>query len=137
MKYSEDQVRERVVQALARCMARNASEITGAALLIQDLGLDSLDFMDLMFALEKVFQVKIRNDDFDRLMKPTQNGTLPPDLSDEEVRVMGRFIPGLEQKAMEQKIPRNMVMSMMTVDTLVYMIAGKLKQQEGGVPCGG
>ena len=130
MELSQEQIRAQVIEALARCVARNAAGIKGSDMLIQDLGLDSLDFLDLMFALERTFKVKIRSEDFDRLLKPTQNETTPPYLSDEDVRAMGRFIPGLEEKAREGRIPRNTVISMMTADTLVNMIAAKLGQQE-------
>ena len=129
MEFSREEIREKVVQALAKCLARNADEIKGENTLIHDLGLDSLDFLDLMFALEKAFKVKIRDADFDRLLKPTQNEALPPHLSKEEVSAMSRFIPDLDRRAREGLIPRNSVISMMTTDTLVNMIAFKLNQQ--------
>lgn len=127
MDFSENLIREKVMQALAKCLARNLEDLKGGDRLIHDLGLDSLDFLDLMFALEKAFQVKIRDEDFDRLLKPTQNEALPPNLTPEEVTAMARFIPGLDQQALEKPIPRNSVLSMMTADTLVNMIAFKLK----------
>lgn len=129
MEFSQDQIREKVIQALAKCLAKNPDAIQGPNTLIQDLGLDSLDFLDLMFALEKSFAVKIRDEDFDRLLKPTQNETLPPNLTADEIIVMSRFIPVLEQKAKDGGIPRNSVISMMTTDTLVSMIAFKLNAQ--------
>jgi acyl carrier protein len=129
MEYDRDEIRAKVIRAPAKCLARNPEEIKGPDTLIHDLGLDSLDFLDLMFALEKAFQVKIRDEDFDRLLKPTQNEALPPHLSAEEVRAMSRFIPDLDQKAREGAVPRNSVLSMMTTETLVNMIAFKLNQQ--------
>lgn len=127
MNCDAPQIREGVIQALARCLARNASEIRDEQLLVSDLGLDSLDFLDLMFTLEKTFAVRIRDEDFNRLLKPTQNDALPPHLSEEEVKAMAQFIPGLEQKAQERPIGRNSVLSLMTADSLVRLVAFKIK----------
>ena len=130
MTYSHDEMRARVIEALARCLVRNADEIRGSDTLVERLGLDSLDFLDLMFTLEKTFQTRIRDADFDRLLKPTQDEALPADLSPAEVQAMSRFIPALEQKAHDGGIPRNSVISLMTVDALVSMITCKLEQSE-------
>jgi acyl carrier protein len=129
MEMGRDEIREKVVQALGKCLARNPEEIKDGDALVQDLGLDSLDFLDLMFALEKVFRVKIRDADFDRLLKPTQNETIPPHLSEEEVKSMSRFIPSLTAKAETGPVPRNSVISMMTTDSLVAMVSFKLNQK--------
>lgn len=129
MDYSQEQIRSHVIQALARSLTRNPEDIKGTDTLINHLGLDSLDFLDLMFALEKMFKVKIRDADFDRLLKPTQNAELSPYLSAEEVQAMSAIIPGLPKKAQEGQIPRNSVISMMTVNSLVNMIALKLEAQ--------
>lgn len=126
MEFSNEQIGQQVIQSLGRCLARSSDGIKLTDTLINDLGLDSLDFLDLMFALEKTFKVKIRDADFDRLLKPTQNETLPADLLPEEVSAMARFIPALEQRAREGAVPRNSVISMMTVESLVKMVAFKL-----------
>jgi acyl carrier protein len=129
MEYSPEQIRAFVIQALAKSLTRNPEEIKAADTLINDLGLDSLDFLDLMFALEKYFKVKIRDAAFDRLLKPTQNEALPPHLTEEEIQAMRSLIPGLEKRAEQGPIPRNSVISLMTVESLVNMVMLKLEAQ--------
>ncbi|MEI6807274.1 MAG: acyl carrier protein [bacterium] len=129
MGLSESQIRDVVIQSLGKCLARNPDEIKGPDTLVQDLGLTSLDFIDLMFALEKSFKVRIRDADFDRLLKPTQDEALPPNLGAEEIENLSRFIPSLNQRVKDGPVPRNSVISMMTTDTLVNMIAFKLAAQ--------
>lgn len=127
MEFNQDQIRAFVIQALARSLTRNPEEIKATDTLINDLGLDSLDFLDLMFALEKHFKVKIRDAAFDRLLKPTQNEALPPHLTEEEIQAMLPIIPDLPRRAQAGVIPRNSVISLMTVDSLVNMVALKLE----------
>lgn len=129
MEFNQEQIRAYVIQALAKSLTRNPEEIGATDTLINDLGLDSLDFLDLMFALEKYFKVKIRDAAFDRLLKPTQNEALPPHLTDEEIQAMLPLIPGLEKRAELGPIPRNSVISFMTVDSLVNMVMLKLEAQ--------
>jgi acyl carrier protein len=129
MEFNQEQIRVHVIQALAKSLTRNPEEIKATDTLINDLGLDSLDFLDLMFALEKYFKVKIRDAAFDRLLKPTQNEALPPHLTEEEIQAMRPLIPGLEKRAEQGVIPRNSVISLMTVDSLVNMVTLKLEAQ--------
>jgi acyl carrier protein len=129
MGFTQEQIREQVWQALARSLTRSPREIRATDTLVNDLGMDSLDFLDLMFALEKAFQVKIRDADFDRLLKPTQSDTLPPHLTDEEVRAMEPMIPGIVERAQQAQVARNSVLALLTADSLVAMIALKLRAQ--------
>ena len=129
MDFNQEEIRTFVIQALAKSLTRNPEGIQTTDTLINDLGLDSLDFLDLMFALEKHFKVKIRDAAFDRLLKPTQNEALPPHLTTEEIQAMRPLIPGLEKRAQEGVIPRNSVISLMTVDSLVNMVTIKLEAQ--------
>ena len=127
MEFSQEQIREHVIEALAKSLTRKPDTIHGGQTLVNDLGLDSLDFLDLMFALEKRFKVKIRDAAFDGLLKPTQQETLPPHLTDEEVLAMSPIIPGLQERSKLGKLPRNSVISLLSVDSLVNMIRIKLE----------
>lgn len=130
MEFTQEQIRVHIIEALAKSLTRAPDTIHGDDTLINDLGLDSLDFLDVMFALEKRFKVKIRDAAFDRLLKPTQHEALPPCLTDEEVKAMSPIIPALAQRAQTGRVPRNSIISMLTVDSLVNMVRLKMEAQE-------
>ena len=48
-------------------LAVKPAEVTPDSRLVDDLGADSLDFVDLVFAIEKRFAVKLRDDELDVL----------------------------------------------------------------------
>lgn len=129
MEFSQEQIRERVIQALAKSLTRSPDDIHGGDSLVNDLGFDSLDFLDLMFALEKTFKVKIRDAGFDRLLKPTQSEALPPHLTDDEIRAMTPIMPNLAQRSQQGPVARNAIIGLMTADSLVNMVALKLNAQ--------
>ena len=56
----KDQVREALIEALGV----DDEEVTDDAILTKDLGAESIDFLDIIFRLEKAFQIKIPKDDF-------------------------------------------------------------------------
>jgi len=72
----EQQVREVVAEALAR----DLSEVKLETLLMGDLGAESLDFLDIVFKLERAFDIQITRGEMERAARGN--------MSDEE------FAPG-------------------------------------------
>jgi acyl carrier protein len=62
-----DEVRAALRDLIADRLARKPAEVTPESRLVDDLGADSLDFVDLVFAIEKRFGVSLRDDELDVL----------------------------------------------------------------------
>ena len=56
---SSDDVFEKVQATLVDALGVDEDEVTGDATLIGDLGAESIDFLDIVFRLEKNFDIKI------------------------------------------------------------------------------
>ena len=54
---------------IADCMVRKSDDIQLNSKLIAELGMDSLDFLDVIFAIEKKFGIKFRNGEFEKLLR--------------------------------------------------------------------
>ena len=54
-----DEIYEKVVETLVDALGVDDDEITPEATLVGDLGAESIDFLDIVFRLEKNFSVKI------------------------------------------------------------------------------
>ena len=54
---------EKIKDCIAKALQINASDIQIDSKLIADLGAESIDFLDIVFRLEKAFQIKIPRDD--------------------------------------------------------------------------
>lgn len=63
MPISEGTTFDRVQQVLMDALGVDAEEVTADATIIGDLGAESLDFLDLVFRLEKEFDIKIPRGD--------------------------------------------------------------------------
>ena len=60
---SNEEVFEKVKEALIDALGVDDDEVTPEATLVGDLGAESIDFLDIVFKLEKAFDITIPRDD--------------------------------------------------------------------------
>ena len=56
---SRDEIFEKVQAALVDALGVDDDEVTPEATMVGDLGAESIDFLDIVFRLEKAFSIKI------------------------------------------------------------------------------
>jgi len=56
---TKDEVFEKIQVALVEALGVDEDEVTPEATLVGDLGAESIDFLDIVFRLEKAFDIKI------------------------------------------------------------------------------
>jgi acyl carrier protein len=59
--YSRSEIESIVKEIIARRLKIAPEELTGETRLVEDLGRDSLDLIDLVFEFEEVFHIEISN----------------------------------------------------------------------------
>jgi acyl carrier protein len=118
-----------IVRAIvAECLARDVSEVLPGSRLIGDLGADSLDFVDLIFTLEKRFGVRLRENDLNPMSRvPGEAGAtvefLPPG-------AVSGLLPWLPELALVQDLSRirpAQVAPLITVESLWRLLEQKMK----------
>ncbi len=110
MAYTEDQVFEKVQDCFVEALGVDDDEVTQDAKVIDDLGAESLDFLDIVFRLERAFKIKIPRGDLERQVQDSMGEdpyeidgvlteralnelrTVMPEVPDDEVQ------PGLKTK---------------------------------------
>ena len=127
MPMTEEQVFEKVKETLVDALGVDDDEVTSDATLTGDLGAESIDFLDIVFRLEKAFDIKI------------PRGELFPDniLNNPEFVQNGKLTPvGLEQ--LKQSMPHadftdfekdpdvNNMAELFKVQTIVNYVKGKV-----------
>lgn len=60
---TKDEIQQKVLEIFVEEFELNRQQLTDEATLYDDLGLDSLDAVDLVVALEKAFALKLQNED--------------------------------------------------------------------------
>ena|SRR5688500_13585699 len=119
------------VRALvADSLAQDQDEVRLDSRLVTDLGADSLDFIDMIFALEKRFDVKIRQGELDFLGKlDVSNPKVMREgfLAREAVEGLMPWLPALKKVPDPSKVTPAQVFSFITVETLCIMVEDKLR----------
>ncbi len=118
-------VKEAVVEALAL----DEDEVTPEATLMDDLGAESIDLLDILFRIEKSTGVKIEASDLGDYI---QGGIPDDEFSDENEVITAKGAQQL-QKVMPQTNPSDVegslkaeeVMTLFTVQNLIDMVKGR------------
>jgi acyl carrier protein len=119
---------EAMRELVADRLALKPGAIAPDSRLVDDLGADSLDFVDLVFAIEKRFGVKLRDDELDVL---SQLDFSSPEVMREGfltgavVERLTPALPALREVADRERITPAAVFGMITVATLCEMVARK------------
>lgn len=59
MPMSHEEINAKVIETLVDALGVDDDEVTSEATLMGDLGAESIDFLDIVFRLEKAFDIKI------------------------------------------------------------------------------
>jgi acyl carrier protein len=120
-----------VRECLAESLALAPEEIQPGSRLIDDLGADSLDFLDILFSLEQRFALKLRSMDLDSLLRVDLGADKLVEkrfIKRDEVDRMAQWLPALAAAPDRDHVTPRMLYSYLTVESLVMLV--QRKQQE-------
>ncbi|UCD30729.1 MAG: acyl carrier protein [Planctomycetota bacterium] len=121
------EILENVRETLVDALAVEPDEVTEDATLTGDLGAESIDFLDIVFRLEKCFNIKIPRGELfpDELLNDPQyvsNGQF----TEVGLQKIKEAMPHADFGAFEQDPDVNKMPDLFTVKTLVNYIEAKL-----------
>ena len=126
---SKEEVFDGVKEALVEALAVEDDEVTPEATLVGDLGAESIDLLDIVFRLEKAFDIKIERGELvpedvvnDTTGKYVQDGKLTAD-GLEEIR---KRIPHADLSSFESNPAVTNLTSILTVQDMCYIVEAKL-----------
>jgi acyl carrier protein len=124
---TRDEVLEKVKTVLVDALGVDEEEVTPEATLVGDLGAESIDFLDIVFRLEKAFGIKIPQSELfpENVLndaKYVQAGKVT-DAGMEELR---RRMPHSDLTHFEQDRRVSEFSNVFTVDAIVKFVQGKL-----------
>jgi len=120
-----------VRDCLAGSLAIPADDIVPTSRLIDDLGADSLDFLDIVFGLEKKFSVKLRSLELDGLLRAdfTENKLVDKEyIARAEIERMAEWLPALKSAPDLDRITPQLLFSYITAESLVILVQRKLRE---------
>lgn len=128
MAMSRDEILRQVQGVLVDALGIDENEAVADASLMGDLGAESIDFLDIVFRLEKVFGIKIPREE----LFPIENMMTNPDfvsngkLTAKGLAEMRIRMPHTDLASFEGDPDINKLGDLFTVNSIVNYIDGKL-----------
>lgn len=129
--------REEILRGVAECIATSLAidldEIEEDSRLIDDLGADSLDLVDMIFMIEERLQVNLRDTDLSVLARldfsspeVLQDGVLTPAVIDS----LKPWLPALSEVPDERRVTPSELFSFITVGSFCIVIHKQMAARE-------
>jgi len=130
MPMTEDKIFEKVKETLVEALGVDEEEVTPEATLTGDLGAESIDFLDIVFRLEKAFDIKIPPGE----LFPDNVLNNPEYVADGKLTEAGlaklkESMPHVDFSQFEQNPDVNNLPELFKVQTIVNYVRNKLNQQ--------
>ena len=132
MAMSQDEVFQGVQEVLVDALGVDNEEVTAQATLMGDLGAESIDFLDIVFRLEKAFEIKIPREELfpaETLMNDpgyVSNGKL----TEKGLAELRDKMPHTDLAAFENDPDINKLGDLFTVGAIVNYVETKLGNSE-------
>ncbi len=129
MAMSRDEIMQQVQEVLVDALGVDDDEVTANAALMGDLGAESIDFLDIVFRLEKAFGIKIPREELfpaENLMNDSEfvhNGKL----TEKGLAELRERMPHTDITAFESDPDINKLADLFTVNAIVNYVEGKLE----------
>ena len=119
-----------VKSCVAASLAIDAADIALDSGLIDDLGADSLDFIDIVFGLERQFSVKLKSAELDSLLRADFATERPSEqryVAREDIDRLFEWLPALRSAPDPDRILPYQLFSYITMESLVLLVQRKLE----------
>ncbi len=127
MAMSRDEVYQKVKDVLVDALGVDDDEITEEATLTGDLGAESIDFLDIVFRLEKTFSIKIpRGELFPESLVSNPEYVEGGKLTPKGLETLKSAMPHADFSKFEADPDVNQMSSLFTVKTIVNYLATKM-----------
>lgn len=128
MAMNRQEILAKVQETLVEALGVDSDEVTEGATLTGDLGAESIDFLDIMFRLEKAFEIKIPRGELfpdDILNNPdyVDSGKMTKAGLDQ----LKKSMPHADFTEFEKNPDVNKMSDLFTVGTIVNYVEAKLK----------
>jgi len=128
MSMSRDEIFEKVKDNLVDALSVDDDEVTDEATLMGDLGAESIDFLDIVFRLEKAFDIKIPREELFPAENLLNNAEYVSDgkLTPAGLAKLKEGMPHVDFSGFESDPDINKISDLFTVRAIVNYIESKV-----------
>ena len=131
MPVNED-IYAKVVDAFCEALALDEDEVTLNSLVIDELGAESLDFLDIAFRLERSFGIKIPRGEIQKAAEQEAGGSFEEagKLTESGASALRKALPEVDLSKVVVGLPVRDIPRLFTVETFYNMVIDLLSRKE-------
>lgn len=123
-----EEVLAKVSEILVEALGADEEDVTAEARLVSDLGAESIDFLDIVFRLEKAFGIKIEQAElFPEGVLSNTDYVLEGKVTDAGMTELRQRLPHADLDRFDQDRMVEHFWDIFTVDTIVNFVIAKLE----------
>jgi acyl carrier protein len=128
MTMSRDEIFQKVQEVLIDALGVDDDEVTADATLMGDLGAESIDFLDIVFRLEKAFGMKVPREELFPVEGLLNSSDLVSNgkLTDKGLEELRTRVPHTDLSAFEKDPDINKLADLFTVNAIVNYVDTRL-----------
>src|SRR3989339_1737065 len=132
MAMSRDEIFQEVQEVLVDALGVDEDEVTPEATLMGDLGAESIDFLDIVFRLEKALSLKISREELFPIESLMSNQDYVSDgkLTEKGLAELKEKMPHTDLATFEKDPDINKLGSLFTVNSIVNFVDLKLNSDQ-------
>ena len=129
MSMNREEILAKVTENLVEALGVDDEEVTENATLMGDLGAESIDFLDIVFRLEKTFNIKVPREELFPAENLLNNAEFVNDgkLTSTGLEKLKAGMPHVDFAEFEKDPDLNKLSDLFTVDSIVKYVESKVK----------
>ncbi|MCK5057577.1 MAG: acyl carrier protein [Candidatus Aminicenantes bacterium] len=127
---NEEEIAAKVIVCIAETVGVKEEDVTRDASLIDDIGADSLDLLDLVFRLEQDFDIRISRGEIESRAKetmPEEDFEVDGYLSEKAKEELRKSLPEVDGSKFEGNLRKSDIPRLFTVLTFIKLVKEKLR----------
>jgi len=128
---TDEEILERLVPLIAEVTGARPEEIRPESVLVEDLGAESIDLLDLSFLIERAFGIKIEPNEFEKRVRARiPGGVYERDgiLTAEAIVELRGALPEIEPARLAPGLRKVDLPALLTVSVFVHLIQRKIEE---------
>jgi acyl carrier protein len=128
----DQDIYNRVADAFCEALALDEDEVHLNSLIIDDLGAESLDFLDIAFRLERAFGIKIPRGEIQRAAERRSGEAFEVEgkLTESGAIALKEALPEVDSSAIVAGFPVRDIPRLFTVQTFYNMVCSLIEEKE-------
>ena len=130
---TEQQIYDKLLPLITEITGARPEQIAMQSNLVQDLGAESIDLLDLSFLIEESFGVGIDSDEFEQQAKLSMNGgeyARDGVLTDEAIEQLKQKLPEIPPEQFHPGLKKVEIPGLLNIAVFVHLIQRKLDKKK-------